>query len=133
MQKKLSSVLAASVIAAGGLVLGSGAVDAAAQTYPISGTKACYDSAWFISSNVRSMSSGNKTIKVTVGDAGTGGIKIRARRVNDNALTSTGYYPPLDTWRTLTTSWSAGQQFKFMFNCVNEGNTSSVWWGTASY
>jgi len=124
------AMAAASVVGAAGI--GSPA-NAAAQTYPLNGTKACYDPAWYTSSNIRSINTGNKTIKVKVADAGTGGIKIRAIKVNDNSLSNTGYYPPLDTYATLTSTWSSGTQFKFQFNCVNGGNTSSVWYGTASY
>ena len=124
------AMAAASVVGAAGI--GSPA-NAAATTYPINGSKACYDLGWYTSSNIRSINTGNKTIKVKVADAGTGGIKIRALRVNDNSLSNTGYYPPLDTYATLTSTWNSGTQFKFQFNCVTSGNTSSVWYGTASY
>jgi hypothetical protein len=132
-KKKLIALAMAASVTAGAAGFGAATTQAAAQTYPINGTKACYESAWFTSSNVRSINSGNKTIKVKVADAGTGGIKIRALRVNDNVVSNTGFYPPLDTYATLTSTWNSGTQFKFMFNCVTAGNTSSVWLGTASY
>ena len=132
MKKKLFSLVMATAALAGAVGIGSTA-HAAATTYPINGSKACYEAAWYTSSNIRTVNTGNSTIKVKVADAGTGGIKIRALRVNDNVLTTTGYYPPLDTYATLTTSWGSGTQFKFQFNCVTAGNTSSVWYGTASY
>lgn len=112
----------------------SGTVDAAANVFPISGTKSCAGgNGWLTSSNIRAVSSGNSTIKVQMSDAGTGGIKMRAKFVNTNLLTNTGFYPPLNSYQTLTSSASAGAQFQFQFACVNAGNQSSVFTGTASY
>lgn len=112
----------------------SGTVNAAAQPFPISGTKYCGSgNGWLTSSNIRSVSSGSSSIKVKMADAGTGGIKMRAKFVNDNTLTNTGFYPPLNSYQTLTSTTSAGKQFQFQFACVTAGDQSSVFTGTASY
>jgi hypothetical protein len=132
-KKLISLVMTSAVLAAGSMGIGSSA-QAAAKTYPINGSKACYDTAWFTSSTIRTVNSGNSTIKAKVADAGTGGIQLNVLRVNDNALGTARQYPPLDSYQTLATGWGAGTQFKFRFNCVNIGsNSSSVWLGTASY
>ena len=133
VKKVISSLALTGALLAGAAGMGAAPAGAAATTYPINGSKACYTAAWYTSSNVRTMNSGNSTLKVKVADAGTGGIKIQGIKVNNNSLSNTGYYPPLNTYATLASNWSAGTQFKFRTNCVTSGNTSSVWLGTASY
>ncbi|MEQ1700383.1 MAG: hypothetical protein ABMA25_09745 [Ilumatobacteraceae bacterium] len=116
-------------------VAASGQADAAAQDVPISGTVDCHRTSFLTSGNLRYLSSGSTTVKAKLSDAGTGGVALRVKWENTGAVSSTKYYPPLDTLQTLgSNSGGQGSAFRFQFKCQNNpSNSSSVWNGTANY
>jgi hypothetical protein len=87
---------------------------------PISGT-AYSSGAWYTSTNVRWVHSGNTAIKVQFSSVPAGGLAFYAKNYNTGLrIGSIGYFPPINTTVTLGYA-SSGTPFVNVFKLQNTG------------
>ncbi|GAA2774768.1 MULTISPECIES: hypothetical protein [Kitasatospora] len=93
---------------------------AAATGHPIDGT--CYESgSWFRSSNVRTLSSGSTSVRVSFSTTPSKGLAFYINNYNTGAGYATIFAPPTGT-QTLASGLRAGTQFQNNFRLQTAGH-----------